>query len=156
MFQKCLVKVFYPLVVLMVFQNQTNLLFSHLIAVFVFLALWKKYLRELLQSTSDMYSDQKSSFGLAVRILEGTLHNWCYLLNSARRLIESDRNRFRSEKYCAEITLGIKKAFNSARSIMRALCNMATPPYIMEIKDDYFRNRRVWHRKEKGEREYTL
>ena len=56
------------------------------------------------------------------------------------------------------VTLDISNAINSANSgrIMRALFNMVTPPYLMEIQNNYFQNREVIYLTVKGKLEYVV
>ena len=39
---------------------------------------------------------------------------------------------------------------------MRALFNMATPPYLMEILNNYFQDRKVIHLTNEGDQEYVV
>ena len=80
------------------------------------------------------------------------------MVDIARDAIEGERWRFGTKEYCAVVTLDVRNAFNSANwgRIMRALFNMATPPYLMEILNNYFQDRKVIYLTDEGEQEYVV
>ena len=61
------------------------------------------------------------------------------VVDIAKYAIEGERWSFGSKKYCAVVTLD---SVNLGR-IMRALFNMATSPYFLEIQNNYFQDRKV-------------
>ena len=55
------------------------------------------------------------------------------------------------EEYCTVVTLDARNAFNSA-----SLFNMATPPHLMEILNNYFQYREVIYLTDEAEQEYVM
>ena len=80
------------------------------------------------------------------------------VVDIARDAIEGERWRFGTKEYCAVVTLDVRNAFNSANwgRITRALFNMATPPYLMEILNNYFQDRKVIYLTDEGKQEYIV
>ena len=69
----------------------------------------------------------------------------------ARYTIESERWRFGTKEYCAVVTLDVRNAFNSANWERSCLFNTATPLYLMEILNNYFKDRKVIYLTDEGE-----
>ena len=67
------------------------------------------------------------------------------VVDIARDAIEGERWRFGTMEYCEVVTLEVRNAFDSAKWgwIIRTLFNIATPPYLMEILNDYFHDRKI-------------
>ena len=57
------------------------------------------------------------------------------VIDIAKDTVKGERSRFGIREYCAVVTLDVRNAFNSANWVG---INMATPPYLMKILNDYF------------------
>ena len=79
------------------------------------------------------------------------------MVDIARDAMEGERWRLGTKEYCAVVILDVRNAFNAANwgRIMRALFNMATPPYLVEILNNYFQDRKVIYLTDEGEQEYV-
>ena len=105
-----------------------------------------------------MSREDKLSLTCKADLERDTVHVIRIIIDIERDAIGGEILRFGTREYCAVVTLDVRNAFRSANwgRIMGALFNMATPPYLLQILNNYFQDRKVIHLTDEGEQESVV